>query len=234
MVEAKHYKKTTALDARKLISEIDEAIESDPHLDIWILATSRMVDEQIATSLEKKAESVGIDVFILDMGINGLTRMALLMAAFSSVTIQWITQNQPTFDTDELESAFQAIRERPDFVSSKTRQLERLDSTTGYGTTRGRIEQRLLLTLSDRNNARAAFGQYLDIKGPCTQVIPRTELNDALNRWWGAEGTLSPAVVLGEEGTGKTWAHLRLDCTQNGRWRDANCIAASRCLPTTH
>ena len=81
-IEAKHYRKKTALKLRELNAEIDEATESDPNLDIWILAASRFVGEQISNSLDKHAESLGVEVVLLDLGVNGLPRVAVLMAAF--------------------------------------------------------------------------------------------------------------------------------------------------------
>src|ERR1035441_587439 len=81
-IETKHYLETTTLKPRELIAEIHEAAKSDPQLDLWVLAASKAVSEQIEGNLEAEAESYGIDVVVLDLGTNGLPRLLVLMAAF--------------------------------------------------------------------------------------------------------------------------------------------------------
>lgn len=205
-VETKHYRETTSLDLRELIAEIHEATESDPDLDIWVLAASRSVSEQIGTSLDKEAESRGIEVVVLDLGINGLPRLGVLMAALPVIVRAWVHRHHLKYDADELESALLAVAQEPDFESAKSRLLAKLNSMIGYDTARRRIHDQLLKTLSEPNNARAAFRQSLGIRAPGAQVVRRTQLNKALDAWWDVSGAPRPAVALGEEGTGKTWA----------------------------
>jgi hypothetical protein len=205
-IEAKHYRETTALDPRELIAEIDEATESDPNLDIWVLATSRSVSEQISRSLDEQAESRGVEVALLDLGINGLPRLAVLIAAFPSLVIDWANRHQLQYDANEVRSALLAIADAPDFEPTKKRLLAKLKSTVGYDSACRRVHSRLLKTLSDARNARSAFRQSLGIRTPDAQVVRRGELNRQLDEWWDVQGVPLPAVALGEEGTGKTWA----------------------------
>src|ERR1039457_4520490 len=93
-IEAKHYRKNTPLNLRELIAEIHEASASDADLDIWVLAASRSVDDQISTSLDKVAETCGVEVVLLDFGIDGLPRLAVLMAAFPGVVIDWTNRSE--------------------------------------------------------------------------------------------------------------------------------------------
>jgi hypothetical protein len=205
-IEAKHYRKTTALKLRELNAEIDEATESDPNLDIWILAASRCVGEQISSSLDEHAESLGVDVVLLDLGINGLPRIAVLMAAFPTQALEWANRHQLQRCPDELQPALLTIARDADFESTKNRLLAKLNSTVGYDSARRRIHSRLLRTLSDHLNARSAFRQSLGIRATDAQVVRRTELSGQLDEWWDAPGMPPPVVALGEEGTGKTWA----------------------------
>lgn len=205
-IETKHYRKTTALKPRELIAEIDEATESDPNLDIWVLATSRSVSEQISRSLDEQAESRGVEVVLLDLGINGLPRLAVLLAAFPSLVIDWANRHQLQYDANEVRSALLAIADAPGFEPTKQRLLAKLNSIVGYDSARRRAHHCLLKTLSDARNARSAFRQSLGIRTPEAQIVRRTELNRRLDEWWDAPGVLQPAVALGEEGTGKTWA----------------------------
>jgi hypothetical protein len=109
-IEAKHYLESTALDLRELIAEIDEASESDPDLDIWVLAASRSVSEQVASSLDRHAETCGVEVVLLDFGINGIPRLA----TFPDLVIGWANQHQLQYDVIALRSALAAIAEASD------------------------------------------------------------------------------------------------------------------------
>jgi hypothetical protein len=84
-VEAKHYLKSTRLDLRELLSEIDQAAESGSDLDIWALATSRRVDEQMMRSLEAHAEKNGAEAIFLkeDLASFGRPYRALYIRASS-------------------------------------------------------------------------------------------------------------------------------------------------------
>jgi hypothetical protein len=205
-VETKHYRETTALRPRELIAEVHEAAESDPALDIWILAASRHVSEQIAIALDREAESCGIDVLVLDLGINGLPRLGVLMAAFATFVRAWADRHQLQYDVGKLNSALLAIASEPDFESTKLRLLAKLDGMIGYEGARRRICDQILKAVSEPNRARAAFHQSLDVRVSGVDVIRRNQLHDSLEAWWDAPSTPRPLVAVGEEGTGKTWA----------------------------
>ena len=205
-VETKHYRETTSLDPRELIAEVHEAADSDPALDIWVLAASRSVSDQIAASLDHQAESRGIETIIFDLGINGLPRLGVLMAAFPAAVRAWARRHHLRYDADELESALLVVANEPDFDTAKIRVLTKLSGTVGYDGARRRIHDRLLRTVSDLGNARSMFRQSLGIRIADTQVVHRTQLSKALDEWWDVAGTPRPAVAVGEEGTGKTWA----------------------------
>ena len=205
-LESKHYRESTSLDLRELIAEIHEAVESDPNLDIWILASSRSVSDQIASSLDKVAETHGIDVVLLDLGINGLPRLAVLMAAFSSIVIAWANRNISNCDLGAIQLALIAITAASDFESAKSALIRKLNSMIGYDSARRRIHNSLRNTLSDDNNAKSTFCQSLSIRSPSAQVVRRSGLNRQFDQWWDVSGFPLPCVALGEEGTGKTWA----------------------------
>lgn len=205
-IEIKHYRQTTSLNQRELIAEINEAAESDPDLDIWVLAASRAVSEQIASSLEKQAERLGVDIVILDYGVDGLPRVAVLMAAYSDVTIAWADKCEFQYDSSQIRGALRAIASAPDFEGAKKRVLAKLGSIVGYESARRRTHARLLETLADERDAKSSFRQSLAIRAADAQVIRRAAPIAELDRWWNSPGVPMPALVLGEEGTGKTWA----------------------------
>ena len=65
-IEAKRYADSTKLDERELVAELHQAVTSEPTLDLWILATSRYVPEQLLKSLEKEAEGLAVALLIMD------------------------------------------------------------------------------------------------------------------------------------------------------------------------
>ena len=205
-VETKHYRETTKLNLRELTAEISQAAESDNDLDIWVLATSRSVDEQIASSLGEHAETYGVEVVVFDLGINGLPRLPVLMAAFPDLVIGWAKRHQLKWELEGVRSALAVIRNASDFETTKDRLFARLVGAVGYDSARRRIHGQLLTTLSDVQNARSAFRQSLGIRAPTSQIVHRTGLNKQFDAWWDVSTIPSPAVALGEEGSGKTWA----------------------------
>lgn len=205
-VEAKHYRQTTPLKLRELLAEVAEAAISDKNLDMWVLAASRNVDDQTASTLDKHSEAQGIEIVILDLGINGLPRLGVLMAEFPDAVINWAELHQSGFDLGNLRSALLAIGNEPDFEPTKARLLAKLSGTIGYDTARQRVNAQLLSILSDDERAQSVFLQSLGIRAPQARVVRRVELIKQLDDWWDAPGFPAPAVALGEEGTGKTWA----------------------------
>ncbi len=205
-VEAKHYRKSTPLNLRELIAEISESAESDPDLDMWVLATSRKIDDQIASALDKQAKRYGIEVVLLDLGLSGLPRLAVLMAAHPELVIRWAILHRLNHNPTAIRAALATLGDSPEFEPSRDRLLAKLGSTMGYNGARNRSHKGLLRVLGDEGTAKHAFSQSLGIRVPGTQVVNRSALNKRFDEWWEGPNFSTPVVVLGEERTGKTWA----------------------------
>lgn len=217
-IEAKHYRTTTPLHLRELLAEIDEAAESNTNLDIWVLAASRSVDEQMARSLEAHAETYGIEILLLDLGINGLPRLAVLLAAFPDLAIDWATRNRVSYDANELRAALAAIAVGPDFEASKNRLFAKLSSLSGYDSARRLIRNRLLTIVSETGMAQSEFCQSLGIRTQDAHVVRRTELNRRFDQWWEVVGCPSPAGGVGRRRNRKDMGRIRLGSRTNGTW----------------
>ena len=206
-VEAKHYKKDT-LDERELTAEIVQAISLGAGVDLWILAASCRVSEQLETDLEKIAQQHNIEVLFLDLGTDGLPRIAVLMAAFPERVSHWIQQNNIQCDADGLNVALRQLAAEPTFSAAVAQMREKLAGTLlGYEDARRRSRKLLLGTLSDQGNTMSMFNQRVALRSKDLQLIHRVAVSDALLAWWSRSlDECKPAVVLGEEGTGKTWA----------------------------
>jgi hypothetical protein len=202
-LESKHVKR---LDLRELLAEIDEAVQSDKALDIWALVTSSSVDDQMESALSAQGEHFGIDVLILDVGINGLPRLVTLIAAHPDVVIDWVARCEPAIDANRLREALTNIAEVHDIKETVTRLNAKLLGTAGYDSARRRTHEKFLATVADQNRARATFRQSLAVRSPDFQVVRRVKVSDALNSWWNGSNVPVLGIVLGEEGAGKTWA----------------------------
>ncbi len=208
-VEAKHYSKAK-LDIRELIAELVQAKSQGAALDLWVLAASCSVSDQIVTQLEEIASDQNVEVFFLDVGTAGISRLAVLMAAFPEVLDFWIQQNNPSYDgISALHAHLRQIATNPVFELAKRQIHDKLSTTLlGYDDARVRAKERVLRTVSDEGNALANFGQRIALLKN-SRFIERLGISEKLTLWWSSvvnEG--KHGVVLGEEGTGKTWAAL--------------------------
>src|ERR1051326_4026824 len=209
-VEVKHYSKSE-LNSRELAGELSQAISLGVALDLWVLAASCAVGEQISTQLEKIASDQNVEVFFLDAAADGLSRIAVLMAGFQEELGNWIRQNNISYESlTQLHAYLQQVAENSAFSSAKKQIQDKLSTTLlGYEDARRRVRERFLRVLSDEGNAIATFGQRIALRFDGSRFISRLAISQELILWWsGVLNEWKHAVVLGEEGTGKTWASL--------------------------
>lgn len=100
-VESKRYTQSTPLKARELIAEMQQVTASVPELDLWILATSKSVSEQLLTELELIAVKDSIDVLVLDSLADGRGNLDVLSAAFPELLGQFLPYGE---GEDELDA----------------------------------------------------------------------------------------------------------------------------------
>jgi hypothetical protein len=203
-LECKRYGRGTALDLRELTSELTQATTADPDLDLWVLAASRPITDQIARPLEELANEIGVEILFLDVGTDGLPRLALLMAAYTSELEGWIsTQGLPR--SSQLMPALTALAAHASFCGTRDQIVSKLAGTMlGYENARRRCRVRLLEVLSNEGRTQAQFGQRLDIRAPGRLVISRSAVKTRLDSF--RSGQSNRVAVLGEDGCGKTWA----------------------------
>lgn len=196
-VECKRYQTRTPLDERELCGEVDHALDRDPALEAWILAIPRTVTEQEGQALNNKGEKVGLPIIILDWELSGSPRLAALCTAAPDLVEDYLGQ-----EMGEIASNLASP------LSEGLQQLSREFETWNLGFERLRrtSHARLESIWTVRREAVAAIGQNV-AGGATDRTISRLGLEGGLDDWWNgpAKGD-APAVLLGDEGTGKTWA----------------------------
>lgn len=198
-LECKKYSDTTALSDRELLGEIDHALSRDSALEAWVLVATRPVSEQLEQALHQKGESIGVPIIVLDWKSAGIPSLAALCAfapdlvesIFSAEAgrLARLLQNEATEAVERLRRDLQAWS--LGFEALRAQSLTKLDN----------------IWLSPRDSS-AALGQNA-AGGTERRKVPRCSVNDALDTWWnGRAKEDAPAVIVGWDGVGKTWATL--------------------------
>lgn len=202
-VECKRYRDDTSLNVRELLGEIDQALERDPALEAWVLVSTQSVPEQVVQSVRQKGESLGVPVLVVDWGGPGLPPLAALCAHAPDVVEAFVTP-----------AAVQASRELSALASAPIERLRRDLETwaLGYADLRERSHKVLRDIWQLPKTANAVLGQNA-AGGAESRRVRRATVHAALDSWWhGPQATDAPAVVVGSDGVGKTWAVLDWMC----------------------
>lgn len=211
VVECKRYRGDTKLDQRELIAEIHIATNEDPQIDIWILATSRDVDANVARWLQEMSRERGIDYLILQCGSAGDPGdLDVLCANASALVLQHCAPVLPN-GTSELETYLTAVRSGASFLARLQRVSNALDGgTVGLPTFRDRLNEKLGQAMRSEDASVGRFERRLDVAGVGeVRDIPRLSVRARLDAFMNAPSLPASSalcVVHGEEGNGKSWA----------------------------
>lgn len=203
-MEGKQYKDTTRLPLDQLKSKIRDAAETYKTLDVWILATTRTISAGDGKSLIEIGDGLGLDILVLDWTQEGteLPFLAVLCAASAKATLKFLGNDQKLVND--------LAKVRADAVYSET--LEQLvhrlkDPSIGYAAAAQYLQNWTQEQTSDKNAARNAFDSYATLSAPDTVLVNRSTIDAELSHWF-ENSPSKPAVLLGSEGVGKTWAAL--------------------------
>ena len=211
VVECKRYRGDTKLDQRQLIAEIHIATSEDPQIDIWILATSRDVDANVARWLQEMSRERGIDYLILQCGsASDPGDLDVLCANASALVLQHcapVLLNGPS----ELDTYLTAVRSGANFSARLQRIRNALDGgTVGLPTFRDRLNEKLGQAMRSEDASVGRFERRLDVAGVGeVRDIPRLSVRARLDAFMNAPSQPASSalcVVHGEEGNGKSWA----------------------------
>lgn len=211
VVECKRYRGDTKLDQRELIAEIHIATTEDPQIDIWILATSRDVDANVARWLQEMSRERGIDYLILQCGSAGDPGDLDVLCANSLAFVLQHCASVLPHGPSELETYLTSVRSGTNFSARLQRINNALDDgTVGLPTFRDRLNEKLSQAMRSEDASVGRFERRLDVAGVGeVRDIPRLSVRDRLDAFMNAPSQPASSalcVVHGEEGNGKSWA----------------------------
>jgi hypothetical protein len=198
-IECKKYADTTALKERELLGEIDQALSRDKALEAWFLVSTREVPEQLAQTLDAKADEIGVVLQVIDWRDQAFSPLAALCASGPRIVETHFSAAAATYAQTLIPNINGAI-------GQLTRSLQAW--CLGFSGLRGSSHRRLGDIWQDPVIANAEFGQNA-AGGAETHKISRDGVHVEFQHWWDTPTVKdSPALVVGYDGVGKTWATL--------------------------
>ncbi len=199
-MQAKRYTEKTNLDQNHLLGEMDRAERRFVGIDCWVLGSTKTIYGKEREELQLHAESKGWGLVMLDWSlICELPCLATLCAAHREITDRYIT------DT-EAQAELTAIAKSNCFKDALRQiQHELAGVTLGFEAAREAAASQMDKIFTDRFTARRIAGAsptYLCQAPP----VARVNVESVIVDWWAGGKTV--LALLGDEGTGKTWAAL--------------------------
>jgi hypothetical protein len=206
LAECKRYAEDNKPPSRDLMGEFGQALSRYPELDLWVLVATTEIPSTGLDEIWGLAEKHAAEVLVIDTRPTG-GELELLCAGGPDLTIQFLSQ-YGTVQTDRklLQAYFSTYRAQSDFGQSERSFRAKIAGLQlGYEDARQAMAKWLRDQVADHDAAHSAFGQDLALRGADITLIPRPSISTALDQWWDL-GATQPFSLLGEEGSGKSWA----------------------------
>ncbi len=205
--ETKRYEETTELNARELSGELLQAKTAFPDLDLWVLAATKEVGD-LAEDLRQSAEYLNIEILVVDSRADSVGPLQALCAEYPQVVIAFCRRDQKTNYENRITTRLNGIKAHPSY-SNAVERLRNSFSSTVFGNASARQDSYVWLKnhVASSGEAYSAFSQDIGLLEIGSRRIPRNTLNQSLDAWWDSwKSDTSICALVGEEGTGKTWA----------------------------
>jgi len=206
--ECKRYGDKRKFDLTELQGKLAQAEIDGPDLDLWILAATRAIPDQIISKLSLQGDKQGIEIRTISSDDGDPSSIELLCAYGSETTLSALTEHLKQKEIAILRRELNAIGVRPGFQKSLQRLKKEFGTEEiGYGNWRGRQNEWFIERLRSESESRAAFLQLLNIEENEENLVERRSVWNDLDKWlsdWSKNK--KPLVLHGEEGDGKTWA----------------------------
>jgi len=207
LVECKKYDKKNKPPSREVVGEIGQAVTRFPTLDLYVLVATTEFGSNSLDEAFRLAHQHAVEVLVVDTRPDGVDDVHLLCAEFPQVTADFLVA-QLSVDGDKLARILDGIRSGGDFAGRVEGFRAKLSGMLlGFDDARRRMAEWLRQHVVERAEAMVAFGQDLALLGPDIELIPRRQIFFQLGAWRGADPTW-PFALIGEEGSGKSWAAM--------------------------
>ena len=203
-LESKQYDHGTRLPLDGLLQKLFDASMAEAAADVWVLATTRGIDSTYRERLGTVGEELGIDVIVWDWPEDsaGLADLAVVCALAPAACASYL--DSPT----DLKEALRKIGNHADFERRASWWRDRLlRPEVGYAACSDRCGQWLEDAQSSEARAKSRLGGRHNLRSSEYGVVPRQRVNDELSSWLD-DGEAGIAALVGDEGTGKSWAAL--------------------------
>lgn len=187
---------------------------------MWILGATTEISAQLAKDIEEDGDKHAISTLILDWTAAPLPLLAIAVVAAGSAAIDFIINNydeksdQRKLTGPDLRAAFSLISDYPEYESL----LQRLKSNLKISklSFKRAVDQNVLWreqTFGSTRHARERLGQGLAVLQDKTFPPMRTELRKSISS---ELETAKVAILLGDEGHGKSWLSAQLCSEEAG------------------
>ena len=201
-LEGKRYGLSKSLPLDDLLHKVTDASNARVPVDLWLLAVTRRVDVSDREKLHEHGETVGIGIVVLDWPDN-LAQLCDLTVICASTPNACST----FLKSEPLTEALELIRRDTEFERLRSQILDRLmRADTGYESARLASERWMVEAQDSLINAKSRLGGHHNLRKSDYGVIPRAAINGQLDEWYASGHGI--AALLGDEGTGKSWASL--------------------------
>jgi len=201
-IEAKRFAAKTSLALDEMKQKLTDAAENED-IDVWAIALSKEMVEPDWSEIRQIGEKRGIVTVALDWksAPGTLPVLATLVANARSI----VGQRLPSIPS----RVWSEIEGHPQFDSV----LKRLRSAmfqpgSGFSLARQAAYKWLTESLKNRDLAQQRLRGHVDVESNNVEFIDRTIPTSELDAWW-ADKSAGTAVLLGDEGRGKSWLVLK-------------------------
>lgn len=207
-VECKRYSEDSDLDETEIKGKLATAATDIPDLDLWVLAATRTVSDQLHRGLEETAERLNVDVLVLALNGADGGNLATICALDPGVVAEAL-QRSGIASAGPVGELLDRARARPEFSSERDELAKGLNGGIGRASVARRLATALNSAFTSAPQSRAAFGQALDVEGQAARglLVGRSAVALRLEEWFTSWSVHRTGIALvGDEGDGKTWA----------------------------
>lgn len=157
-VEAKRFQNPKSFNRRELLGELGELPQG---VDLWIIASTTRVPDQIISVLREKAAKEGIAIEALDAPPNRLGDLLALCAAHEDIVLPFLGNRGAV---GSLKQILEAIRCDPEFSPTLESLRDRFSAgSIGYAQARTASLTYLRSVFGDAGRARIELGQPINV-----------------------------------------------------------------------